>query len=234
MSSLKIVYGIYIEDFAKILLRHFDVNCMKSRGAKRRPLDYVPKRKPVSKNSVIALFLSVFVHLVFFVFLKFMHSTQTLEVHLARQKNIRIEIHRRGSFAHHNSLARSDTKKKSRTQIIQSSLPSSVNTTVDKKPGLASPTANISKVYSLPETQEVFLNEDGYVHPDYPRKARISRQEGTLLVQIEVRNGILHKTELTESSGHTLLDETALKAIQKWQFRPVTISFVQRITFQLN
>ena len=59
------------------------------------------------------------------------------------------------------------------------------------------------------------------VHPIYPRIAKKSGWEGTVLVRVTVeKNGRASKVDVSRSSGHKVLDDAALKAIKRWTFRP--------------
>ena len=58
-------------------------------------------------------------------------------------------------------------------------------------------------------------------HPTYPRISRQRGEEGTVTLQIQVlANGTAGNIEVIQSSGHPILDKTALSSIQKWQFKP--------------
>lgn len=57
--------------------------------------------------------------------------------------------------------------------------------------------------------------------PDYPEEARLRRQEGTVLVSVEVgADGRAKDVRLAESSGFPLLDSAALQAVRRWIFAP--------------
>ena len=59
------------------------------------------------------------------------------------------------------------------------------------------------------------------VHPIYPRIAKKSGWEGTVLVRVTVeKNGRASKVDVSRSSGHKVLDDAAVKAIKRWAFRP--------------
>ena len=57
--------------------------------------------------------------------------------------------------------------------------------------------------------------------PEYPRRARRMRWEGTtqLVVTVDV-NGNPTAIRLSVSSGHQILDDAAIKAVQTWHFHP--------------
>jgi len=57
--------------------------------------------------------------------------------------------------------------------------------------------------------------------PAYPREARRRRQQGTVLVQLQVgSDGAPMQIELGRSSGFRLLDQAALAAVRGWTFTP--------------
>jgi len=57
--------------------------------------------------------------------------------------------------------------------------------------------------------------------PEYPELAKQMRQEGLVLLAVDVdRQGDPVKVEIKESSGHRLLDQAALKAVSHWKFQP--------------
>ena len=59
------------------------------------------------------------------------------------------------------------------------------------------------------------------VHPIYPRIAKKSGWEGTVLVRVTVEtNGRASKVVVSRSSGRKVLDDAAVKAVKRWAFRP--------------
>jgi protein TonB len=57
--------------------------------------------------------------------------------------------------------------------------------------------------------------------PDYPAEARRQRQEGVVLVSVEVDgDGRPSDVTLGRSSGFPLLDEAAVQAVRRWRFEP--------------
>jgi periplasmic protein TonB len=64
----------------------------------------------------------------------------------------------------------------------------------------------------------------GYLNnpaPPYPEKARLRKQEGTVLLNVRV-SSLGHPVSVTvaSSSGYSLLDETAVKTVRRWSFVP--------------
>ena len=59
------------------------------------------------------------------------------------------------------------------------------------------------------------------IPPVYPRMARESGWEGTVIVRVLVRtSGIPGDVQVRKSSGHSILDEAAAEAVRKWRFKP--------------
>lgn len=57
--------------------------------------------------------------------------------------------------------------------------------------------------------------------PNYPRRARATKQQGTTKLEVYVRaDGTVEKLSVFESSGFSLLDDEALKAVKRWRFTP--------------
>lgn len=76
--------------------------------------------------------------------------------------------------------------------------------------------------------------------PPYPPIAVRMRLEGKVILLVEVMpNGRAGKVGLETSSGHDMLDQSALKAVKEWQFAPakkdgVIVSQVVRIPITFN
>ncbi|MBI5394229.1 MAG: energy transducer TonB [Verrucomicrobia bacterium] len=57
--------------------------------------------------------------------------------------------------------------------------------------------------------------------PAYPRVAKLRGWEGVTVLRVEVReDGSVGHIEMVRSSGHSLLDETAMKSVREWRFEP--------------
>ena len=55
----------------------------------------------------------------------------------------------------------------------------------------------------------------------YPLEARMKHHEGTALLELRVRgDGSVGSVHVVKSSGHRLLDQTAITNFQKWRFKP--------------
>ena len=57
--------------------------------------------------------------------------------------------------------------------------------------------------------------------PPYPTASRSMREEGEVLLKVEVlANGRVGQVEVEKTSGHSRLDEAALRTVRGWRFRP--------------
>jgi protein TonB len=57
--------------------------------------------------------------------------------------------------------------------------------------------------------------------PVYPDKARRAALTGTVLLSVEIdESGRPLSVAVRNSSGHELLDQTAMRAVRKWRFEP--------------
>jgi protein TonB len=71
---------------------------------------------------------------------------------------------------------------------------------------------------------EIFLVRPRYADtpkPRYPKEARQKGYEGEILLRVEVLpDGGVGKVEVKRSSGHEILDRSALAAVRQWKFIP--------------
>jgi periplasmic protein TonB len=91
-----------------------------------------------------------------------------------------------------------------------------------KKNRLASGSSTISEppAPAIIEAKPKYLENDP---PDYPRIARRRGYCGTVVVEVFVsRTGRAEDVTLFSSSGHRILDESALSAVADWRFEPGT------------
>lgn len=91
-------------------------------------------------------------------------------------------------------------------------------------------------ISSLNQTETVMLNNTGgpviqqarplyrqNPPPKYPRAARRSRRQGTVILEVLVRpDGRVGALKVGTSSGFTMLDRAALKSVRNWLFEPGT------------
>ncbi len=60
--------------------------------------------------------------------------------------------------------------------------------------------------------------------PRYPKEARRNGQEGVVMLAVKVDSrGQASAVRVKSASGYPLLDEAALKAVQRWKFKPAKI-----------
>ncbi|MBW2047240.1 MAG: energy transducer TonB [Deltaproteobacteria bacterium] len=60
--------------------------------------------------------------------------------------------------------------------------------------------------------------------PPYPRRARKRGYQGTVLLKVLVgRDGRVRELRVQTSSGHSILDRAAVKAVKQWIFEPGTV-----------
>jgi protein TonB len=82
----------------------------------------------------------------------------------------------------------------------------------------------------------------GNPQPQYPLLAKKRGEEGTVMIRAFIdEKGAPSKIEIFKSSSFSLLDNAAVKAIEKWQFIPakkfgqyISSSVIIPITFKLN
>ncbi len=61
--------------------------------------------------------------------------------------------------------------------------------------------------------------------PDYPPEAKRLRQQGVVLLKVEVgADGRAGGVSLERSSGFPLLDQAAIQAVKRWTFEPATVA----------
>lgn len=78
--------------------------------------------------------------------------------------------------------------------------------------------------------------------PVYPRNALRRKQQGTVMVEVRVSvQGAPLQVHIQRSSGHTALDDAAVKAVRKWRFVParrgsdaVEANVVVPVEFRIN
>lgn len=60
--------------------------------------------------------------------------------------------------------------------------------------------------------------------PEYPGSSRRRREEGLVLLRVRVTSlGRADRVEVAHSSGHSALDEAAVRAVRDWEFEPARI-----------
>lgn len=118
------------------------------------------------------------------------------------------------------------------------------------QPTSANTAATASSSNNAPNTKEApaFTEANfraNYAHnpkPDYPAIARSRGWQGKVLLRVKVSaEGLSDGVTVEQSSGHELLDESAVEAVKKWQFipakrgdTPVASSVIVPIDFKLR
>lgn len=75
---------------------------------------------------------------------------------------------------------------------------------------------NRSDENKIEELDSVIVNHREI--PRYPIFSRRMHEEGTVLLLLSVKNGVVSSVSLEKSSGFPLLDSSAKKAAKKWEF----------------
>lgn len=73
--------------------------------------------------------------------------------------------------------------------------------------------------------------------PQYPYEARAHRQTGAgvAILVIDPSTGVVKNAEMAPSTGYELLDNAALSAFRRWQFKPGTVTKINiPITFTMG
>jgi TonB family protein len=64
--------------------------------------------------------------------------------------------------------------------------------------------------------------------PDYPIEARRQKLEGTGRFEVHItRDGAVEFVKIMKSTGHEILDRTAVEGLRRWRFRPKSIKVVR-------
>ena len=113
-----------------------------------------------------------------------------------------------------------------------------------RSPSAEEGTKQVAKYPSLSEGEVIFIHPKYAENPKplYPREARNKGFQGEVVLKVEVlSNGLVGQVEVKKSSGHEILDLSALSAVKHWKFFPAkrgesTISFWVNIPikFQLQ
>ena len=81
----------------------------------------------------------------------------------------------------------------------------------------------------------VVIGDKNFPKPPYPYDAKAKRFQGTVLVTLDIVDGIIVSAEVASSSGYGILDSSAAQWIrQKWHFPPGTTRVLtQPVKFEL-
>jgi len=103
-----------------------------------------------------------------------------------------------------------------------------------KKEGLAGTAQDMSRFVKEAHPEEELFEDDQKQEleearplyrdnppPEYPRRAMIRNQQGTVMLEVVVNElGRVEEIEVAESSGYSILDRAAQEAVQEWVFEP--------------
>jgi TonB family protein len=79
---------------------------------------------------------------------------------------------------------------------------------------------------SAPKTFDFYIQD--YVEPIYPRIAQRRGITGKVVLMLKVgRDGRVEQVSISQSSGHSMLDESAVSAAKKWRFKPLAPNMAQ-------
>jgi TonB family protein len=67
--------------------------------------------------------------------------------------------------------------------------------------------------------------------PEYPYEARSRHYTGSgvFICRIDIKSGRVKKVLMAKSTGHTMLDVEAMRALQRWQFMPGKLRPIREI-----
>jgi TonB family protein len=60
------------------------------------------------------------------------------------------------------------------------------------------------------------------VQPEYPALARAShiKGDGVFIMRVKVRTGLVKDVQIAHSTGSSILDAAAIRALKQWRFKP--------------
>ncbi len=110
-------------------------------------------------------------------------------------------------------------------EIIESPLPGRLEASSNAAPSIEATTLPpAAPAREGTEVAKVIIAVPRYnenTPPIYPSVARRRGYEGVVLISAEILvDGSVGELEIKKSSGHNILDRSALKAVKKWKFEP--------------
>jgi periplasmic protein TonB len=113
----------------------------------------------------------------------------------------------------HPALPKAKTKPAAQTTVSK---------TLSAPEPMTGPIASASNSAPMTVTQPLF--DAAYLNnpaPDYPSHAKRRNMEGTVILEVSVSaEGTAQTVRIAESSGFSLLDESAKNAVSRWKFIP--------------
>jgi protein TonB len=106
---------------------------------------------------------------------------------------------------------------------IQREGPSEPLPSPSRSPSAEEETKQVAKYPSLSEGEVILIHPKYAENPKplYPREARKKGFQGEVVLKVEVlSNGLVGEVEVKQSSGHEILDRSALSAVKRWKFFP--------------
>jgi protein TonB len=106
---------------------------------------------------------------------------------------------------------------------IQRERPSEPLLSPSRSPSAEEETKQVTKYPSLSEGEVILIHPKYAENPKplYPREARKKGFQGEVVLKVEVlSNGLVGQVEVKKSSGHEILDRSALSAVEHWKFFP--------------
>jgi len=84
------------------------------------------------------------------------------------------------------------------------------------KPGVVTADA-IPALFTFSPTNVIFAPK-----PEYPQYARDHHWTGAgwFVMHIDTRTGVVTSVEITQSTGHKILDDASVSALKRWRFKP--------------
>jgi len=60
------------------------------------------------------------------------------------------------------------------------------------------------------------------VQPEYPAVARASHMkgDGVFILRVQIRTGLVKDVQVAQSTGWSILDSAAIRALKQWRFKP--------------
>jgi len=106
---------------------------------------------------------------------------------------------------------------------IQREAPSEPPPSPSRSPSAQEETRPLAHYPSLPEGEVIFIHPKYAENPKplYPQEARRKGWQGEVILRVEVlSSGLVGQVEVRKSSGHEILDRSALSAVKEWKFFP--------------
>jgi len=115
-------------------------------------------------------------------------------------------------------IGRSELGNKQEERVIVASLGNPfppIHSAEEPRVAMKSPSSSESEILFI---QPRYLQNP---KPSYPREAKKKGYEGEVLLRVEVlNNGQVGEIEVKRSSGHEILDRSAMTAVKQWRFIP--------------